>query len=101
MSTLTFSKEDKWIKKYFESRIKENIEFEKDSSMEVEKSAKKSGRKADKGSKMELELSVKDLSSKNIFSTLNQRDNIDFLAIKAQNAMKRYDFYEAYNICLK
>ena len=106
MSTLTFSKADQWIKQYYEARIKENIEFDKDGtqqSMELESKSKLSqGLKDKKGQgKMEVEVSVKDVNSKNIFSTLNRRDNIDFLAIKAQNAMKRYDFYEAYNVCLK
>ena len=41
---------------------------------------------------METEVSLKDINSTNIFQTLNQKDNIDFLCIKAQNAMKRYDF---------
>ena len=36
-----------------------------------------------KSTKIEMEISVKDLNAKNIFSTLNKNDNIDFLAIKA------------------
>ena len=70
--------------------------------MELEKNLKKHQMKVEKKStKIEMEISIKDLNAKNIFSTLNKNDNIDFLAIKAQNAMKRYDFYEAYKICLK
>jgi anaphase-promoting complex subunit 6 len=70
--------------------------------MEIEKNIKKHQMKVDKKStKIEMEISIKDLNAKNIFSTLNRNDNIDFLAIKASNAMKRYDFYAAYKICLK
>ena len=50
---------------------------------------------------MEIELTLKDLSTKNLFSYLEQKDNIDILAIKAHNALKRYDFHEAYKICLE
>jgi len=50
---------------------------------------------------MEVETNLKDLVAKNIFKELEMRDNINILAIKAQNAISRYDFHEAYKICLK
>ncbi len=37
MSTLNFLKDDKWIKKYYESRIKESILGEKENLIEIEK----------------------------------------------------------------
>ena len=87
MSTLNFNKEDKWIKKYYESRIKETIVSDKENNMqmELEKNTKKHGMKLEKkqSTKIEMEISIKDLNAKNVFSTLNRNDNIDFLAIKA------------------
>ena len=101
MSKLSFAKNDKWIKKYYESRIRENIVPEGKSAMEIEEKLPLRGAKEKRGHKVDLDVRLKSITSKNIFSTLNEKENIDFLAIKAKNAMKRYDFHEAYKVCKK
>ncbi len=51
--------------------------------------------------KMETEGTSDIVTNENIFDVLNSKDNIDLLAIKAENALKRFDFNEAYKISLK
>lgn len=94
LTMLNFNAEDKWIQKYYITRIKNEYIEEK---------------KTDKVSESQMQLEdysnvqfkISDIKAENMFSILNQKNNIDFLCIKAKNAHQKYDIQKAYEICIK
>ena len=50
---------------------------------------------------IEIEQTPKTYRPEKLFEILNQKNNIDFLCIKAKNAYAKYDIHKAYEICVK
>jgi hypothetical protein len=122
LNTVQFSAEDKWIKKFFFSFIKDGSPDEpknktsKDSNMitnfqftrgkplvtrELLKTTHPSEGRMDIESEEGLSVGTKGyqgITSENILENLIRKDNIDILAIKAKNAFMKYDIQTAYKL---
>jgi anaphase-promoting complex subunit 6 len=126
MMQLTVSSEDSWIKQYYRERIREDVVYDKKISTQGNTNPSTgSPSKTDlnyilegnfikktpfNNQNLEIEennnynnneYNPKILKPENLFDLMNQKNNIDFLCIKAKNAHAKYDIHKAYEICVK
>jgi hypothetical protein len=122
LNTVQFSSEDKWIKKFFFSFIKDgsldekqtkgskdanlitNFQFTRGKrplTLELLKSTHPHEGRMDIESEDGQAIGTKGwaaITSENILENLVRKDNIDILAIKAKNAFMKYDIQTAYKL---